>query len=87
MDIQNGALVGVDMNGYDKLDVPSGVTAIGANAFACNDEVCSVRIPATVTEIGDSAFAGCVNLTNVVFDGNAPTTGNDVFKDTPTDWS
>ena len=83
LDIQNGVLVGVDMNGYDKLDVPSGVTAIGANAFACNDEVCSVRIPATVTEIGDSAFAGCANLTNVVFDGNAPTTGNDIFKDTP----
>ena len=83
LDIQDGELLDVDMHGYDRLDVPSGVTAIGFYAIAYNDEVCSIRIPATVTEIGDGAFAGCANLTNVVFDGNAPTTGNDVFKDTP----
>ena len=81
--IDNGVLVSVDMQGYADCTIPDTVAAIGANAFADNEEVFSVRIPATVTEIGDSAFAGCANLTNVVFDGNAPTTGNDVFKDTP----
>ena len=81
--IVNGVLVSVDMEGYSDFTIPDTVTAIDANAFACNDEVRSVRIPATVTEIRDSAFAGCANLTNVVFDGDAPTAGNDVFKDTP----
>lgn len=78
-----GVLVGVDMEGYDTCTISNIVVAIGANAFACIDEAYSIRVPASVTEIGDSAFAGCANLTNVVFDGNAPTAGNNVFKDTP----
>ena len=88
--VKDGVLLGVDMNGYDKFDVPAGVATIGAAAFADNAEVKSIRIPAGVTVIGGGAFAGCANLTNVVFDGDAPAidySANDtkIFTGTPDD--
>ena len=88
--VENGVLLGVDMHGYDKFDVPAGVTALGAAALANNAEVKSIRIPAAVTVIGGGAFAGCASLTNVVFDGDAPTidySADDtkIFTGTPND--
>jgi len=39
----------------------------------------SYTIPGSVTNIGDSAFAGCLSLTSVYFQGNAPSLGASVF--------
>lgn len=41
------------------------VVAIGATAFANNNDLSAVEIPSTVTTIGGNAFAGCRNLTSV----------------------
>ena len=38
-----------------------------------------VTIPNSVASVGSDAFSGCSGLTNVLFEGNAPTMGNSVF--------
>jgi hypothetical protein len=55
------------------------VTSIGSSAFQYRSSLTSVTIPNSVTNIGDLAFAGCSNLASVYFEGNAPSTGPDVF--------
>lgn len=48
--------------------VPSGVTAIGNNAFE-GTKITSLVIPAYVTKIGDSAFNKCESLKTIDFKG------------------
>ncbi len=43
----------------------SGITSIGANAFAGCTKLKSIVIPKTVTQIGASAFEGCTAVTDV----------------------
>lgn len=62
--------------------VPSGVTAIGDDAFYGTFEVGNVTIPNSVTSIGDDAFAYCGALNAVYFGGNAPSVGSFSFYDT-----
>ena len=83
LDIQNGVLVGVSMEGYADCEIPDTVTSIAAGAFKNNTEVYVVKIPASVANIGAGAFEGCANLTNVVFAGDAPAAGSGIFKGTP----
>ena len=83
LDIQDGVLVGVSMEGYADCEIPDSVTRIGAGAFKGNTEVYVLKIPASVTNIGAGAFEGCSKLTNVVFASDAPTTGSGIFKGTP----
>ena len=45
------------------------VARIEANAFENFEAIDTVVIPASIIEIGDSAFAGCENLTTIVFEG------------------
>ena len=52
-----------------KLDVPVGVTAIGANAFANRAGITSVNIPNWVTSIGNYAFANSTNISSVTIKG------------------
>lgn len=61
------------------ISIPSGVTSIGAYAFAGCTGLASISIPENVTKIGDGAFLGCSNLSSAYFYGNAPTMGTDVF--------
>lgn len=56
------------------------VVGIAANAFANNQDIKSVEIPASVTSIGNGAFAGCDSLT-VTMPGNNVTMGEGVFED------
>lgn len=63
--------------------VSDGVALIGANCFAACRELRTVRISASVTRIGDRAFSDCPNLERIVFEGNAPDMGADVFVGTP----
>ena len=62
--------------------IPSGVTGLGASAFAGNTSLTGVTIPASVTSIGASAFNGCTNLASALLVGNAPTTGSGIFAST-----
>ena len=50
--------------------IDSGVTLVGASAFAGCAELKTVSIPKTVTSIGDSSFAGCTALENVLYEGS-----------------
>ena len=64
--------------------LPSGIKIIPRCAFAgCtglgNTSGHTITIPASVTTIEDAAFQNCSSLTNIVFEGNAPTIGEYSF--------
>ena len=61
--------------------IPEGVTTIGGGAFFATS-LTSVRIPSSVTQIRSMAFRSCSKLGCVVFDGDAPTVGEDTFANT-----
>lgn len=46
------------------IDIPSGITKIGAWAFA-NSGLQSIELPSNVTAIGDGVFSNCRSLTQV----------------------
>lgn len=41
------------------------VTAIGDNAFSCNEGLKTVKLPDSITDIGKSAFFDCMNLEQI----------------------
>lgn len=59
--------------------IPSGVTSIGASAFAGNQGLTSVTIPASVLSIGDFAFAGTKFLQTVTLNEGLLTIGASAF--------
>jgi len=61
------------------LTIPAGVTKIGQSAFENCDDLVGICIPASVTSIGGAGFASCDSLKNAFFEGNAPTTGGNIF--------
>ena len=66
--------------------IPSCVTNIGQSAFYANSSLGSVDIGTGVKTVGAECFCSCMNLTNVVFRGDAPTTvGGLVFSETSLD--
>ena len=67
------------------INIPEGVTNIGVQAFGSNPSLKSIYIPESVTNIGDYAFYYCESLTSISsFNTTAPTLGNDVFTNLPT---
>ena len=50
--------------------VPSGIFAIGANAFHDRAGLTSVTIPMYVESVGANAFSGCKNVKTVTIEGN-----------------
>ena len=59
--------------------VESGVTAVGANAFAACEAATDIIISETVEEVGSGAFLGCDKLEEVTFLGEAPSFGEECF--------
>ena len=56
------------------------VTAIGDEAFAENENLLSVTIPASVKSIGDYAFDVCCNLASIKFNEGLETIGGGAFE-------
>ncbi len=64
--------------------IPNSITSIRAYSFMNVGIRGAVVIPASVTSISSEAFGGCVNMTSVYFEGNAPeVTGMKLFKTFP----
>ena len=79
LDIADGTLVGVELNGATEIEIPSSVTNIGTSAFHSCSNLASVLIPNSVTNIGNSAFSGCTSLTSVIIPGSVATVGYYAF--------
>lgn len=68
-------------NPIEILTIPNGVTTITAGFVYGNPEtVTRVDIPSSVTYIGYGAFSGCHNLSNIIFDGDAPVIEHNAFE-------
>ena len=48
-----------------EVELPEGLSCIGASAFCDSPELTEVKIPSTVTKIKQSAFSGCTGLTKI----------------------
>ena len=48
-----------------EVELPEGLSCIGARAFCDSPELTEVKIPSTVTKIKDSAFSRCTGLTKI----------------------
>ena len=63
------------------ITIPNSVTSIEFNAFLRCTNLTSITIPDSVTSIRLGAFVECTSLTAVIFLGDAPKEGKEVFKD------
>ena len=61
--------------------VGEGITSLGDYAFA-GSAVEQVSLPANLKWVGVEAFAGCTNLSELTFAGDAPSFSADTFKNT-----
>lgn len=62
--------------------IPNSVTNLGDGigvTFARCTRLTSITIGSGVTDLGDATFLNCASLTEVFFQGNAPTYGSDLF--------
>ena len=67
------------------INIPEGVTSIGGYMFNGCSSLASINIPEGVTSIGDWTFNNCSSLTSISsYNTTAPTLGNDVFYNLPT---
>ena len=58
-----------DQSGLTEINIPEGVTTIGASAFNTNASLTTVALPSTMEEIASGAFSGCSSLTDVYYAG------------------
>ena len=68
-------------SGLTSVILGNSVATIGQEAFEDN-QLTTVTLPSSVTSIGGYAFSGNPGLVSAVFDGDAPTTGWNIFGDT-----
>ena len=62
------------------IPIGRGLTSIEDYTFAACSFLTNITIPINITSIGAGAFSGCLNLTGVYFEGDAPNGGSlDVF--------
>ena len=61
------------------LNIPEGVTSIGAYAFYNCNGLTDVSMPSTLTSIGSYAFDGCTSLTSVIVPEGVTSIGNYAF--------
>lgn len=61
------------------IDIPSGVTSIGSNAFRGCSGLTTCTIGSGVTSIGDYAFYDCSSLTSIDIPNSVTSIGNSAF--------
>ena len=61
------------------LDIPTGVTVIGYNAFYNSNNLTSLTIPSGVTSIDENAFKGCEGLTCLKLPSSITSLGENAF--------
>jgi uncharacterized repeat protein (TIGR02543 family) len=72
-------------NSLTSITIGNSVTSIGNVAFYNCNRLTDITIPSSVTSIGGWAFDECTRLSTVLFLGNPPTTGSEIFRgSTPT---
>ena len=67
----------------DTVTLPASLETISSNAFAGCSGLAALTIPAMVAEIGTAAFTNCASLAKVTYEGNAPTTPDNLYAGTP----
>lgn len=77
--INNNVITGVKQ-ADERLEIPKGVTEIGAAAFAGNQTIRTVFVEEGVTKIGKEAFKNCKKLDFVVLPKSIISIGKDAFK-------
>ena len=70
----------LDCSGLKAVTLQEGLTTIGYRAFMQCKALKSVKLPASITSIDDYAFMDCTGLSEIVFCGDAPDFGYDVFR-------
>lgn len=78
--IKSGVLT--NFPSYSKLKsfkIPSGVKAIGNNAFFGRTRLEQIILPGSISRLEENAFALCKNLKAAYFYGNAPVLGTNAF--------
>ena len=66
-----------------RLEIPEGVTRVGAYAFRNCSQVTTIVLPPSVTEIGESAFANGSRLQTITLDAALETIGDSAFNNCP----
>ena len=62
------------------VDIPSGVTSIGYNAFSYYENLTRVTIPNSVTSFDNFAFLNCSSLPSVIIPDSVTSIGNYAFQ-------
>ena len=87
IDVANYATANVNVETYEavlinlierditSIDIPNGVTTIGAMAFSACANLTGVIIPAGVTSIGGNAFYNCTGLTSITIPDSVTSIG------------
>ena len=79
-DFEMNGTVLVKYNGSAaRVTIPSGVTAIGNNAFINKGNLTSITIPSSVTSIGSYAFQRCSSLTSITIPSSVISIGVSAF--------
>ena len=65
--------------GLTSVAIPNGVVTIGEAVFTACSSLASITVGSGVTHIDDYAFAYCPALATVLFEGDAPAVGSDLF--------
>ncbi len=64
-----------------RVNIESGVTSIGDDAFSYCSRLTSITIPDSVTSIGDWAFSYCTGLTSITIPEGVTSIGDYAFRD------
>ena len=82
-DFQMNGTVLVKYNGTAaNVTIPTGVTAIGNEAFKNKSSLTSITIPSSVTSIGKHAFYGCSSLASITIPAGIAFIGYEAFSST-----
>ena len=68
-------------NTIQKVELGSGVTSIGSNAFSGCSSLSRITIPDGVTSISGTAFVGCFSLSSITIPNGVTSIGNYAFSD------